>query len=64
MRGAIKVGKMANGYESEFHLLRYLGYHRHDLDRAVEQKTGGRVSDCLDFSSADKECLDRFVTPV
>jgi len=43
------VGKMGNGYGSEFHLLRYLGYHRHKLNRAVEEKTGGRVSDWLDF---------------
>src|SRR5579862_7729311 len=46
---ATNVGKMGNGYGSEFHLLRYLGYHRHKLNRAVEEKTGGRVSDWLDF---------------
>jgi hypothetical protein len=40
---------MGNGYGSEFHLLRYLGYHRHELNRAVEEKIGGRVSDWLDF---------------
>jgi hypothetical protein len=44
------MGKMGYGYGSEFHLLRYLGYHRHNLNRAVEKKTGGRVSDWLDFA--------------
>lgn len=38
------MGKMGNGYGSEFHLLRYLGYHRHDLNREVEKTTGGRVT--------------------
>src|SRR6266849_5874705 len=50
MRETSKVGKMGNGYGSEFHLLRYLGYHRHALNRAVEKETGGRVSDWLDFA--------------
>jgi hypothetical protein len=40
---------MGHGYGSEFHLLRYLGYHRADLNRAIEQQTGGRVLDWLDF---------------
>jgi hypothetical protein len=44
------MGKMGHGYGSEFHLLRYLGYHRHELNRAVERKTGGRVVDWLDFA--------------
>jgi len=44
------MGKMGDGYGSEFHLLRYLGYHRHELNRAVEEKTGGRVADWLDFA--------------
>jgi hypothetical protein len=43
------MGKMGCGYGSEFHLLRYLGYHRRDLNRAIEQETGGRVVDWLDF---------------
>jgi hypothetical protein len=43
------MGKMGNGYGSEFHLLRYLGYRRHDLNREIEKTTGGRVSDWLDF---------------
>lgn len=44
------MGKMGLGYGSEFHLLRYLGYHRHDLNRAVEVQTGGQVLDWLDFA--------------
>ena len=53
------MGKMGNGYGSEFHLLRYLGYHRHDLNRAVEKETGGRVSEWLDFAFGGEERLDR-----
>jgi hypothetical protein len=49
---------MGNGYGSEFHLLRYLGYHRLDLNREVEKKTGGRVSDWLDFPFGGKGRLD------
>jgi hypothetical protein len=44
------MGKMGHGYGSEFHLLRYLGYHRRDLNRAIEQQTGGTVLDWLEFS--------------
>jgi hypothetical protein len=43
------MGEMGCGYGSEFHLLRYLGYHRRDLNHAIEQETGGRVLDWLDF---------------
>lgn len=43
------MGIMGHGYGSEFHLLRYLGYHRRDLNRAIEQETGGRVLDWRDF---------------
>lgn len=53
------MGKMGNGYGSEFHLLRYLGYHRHKLDRAVEIETGGRVIEWLDFDSGGEEKPDR-----
>lgn len=49
---------MGAGYGSEFHLLRYLGYHRHRLNRAVEKETGGRVSDWLDFAPGDDGKLD------
>jgi len=43
------MGKMGHGYGSEFHLLRYLGYHRAELNRQVEKETGGRVLEWLDF---------------
>ena len=56
--GARQMGKMGIGYGSEFHLLRYLGYHRHELNRAIEQKTGGRVSDWLDFAFGCEKNLD------
>lgn len=36
---ATNMGNMGYGYGSEFHLLRYLGYHRHQLNRAVEEQT-------------------------
>lgn len=44
------MGKMGHGYGSEFHLLRYLGYHRRDLNHSIEQKTGGKVLDWLEFA--------------
>ncbi|MGC9995545.1 MAG: hypothetical protein ABSE79_09505 [Terriglobia bacterium] len=44
------MGKMGYGYGSEFHLLRYLGYHRRRLNLAIEKQTGGRMLDWLDFS--------------
>jgi hypothetical protein len=53
------MGKMGIGYGSEFHLLRYLGYHRHELNRAVEKETGGRVSDWLDFAFGGEGWPDR-----
>ncbi len=43
------MGKMGCGYGSEFHLLRYLGYHRAELNRQIERETGGRVLEWLDF---------------
>lgn len=47
---ATNMGKMGYGYGSEFHLLRYLGYHRHQLNRAVEEQTSGHIVDGLDFA--------------
>ena len=49
------MGKMGCGYGSEFHLLRYLGYHRHKLNSALEVETGGRVLEWLDFGFASNE---------
>jgi len=53
------VGKMGNGYGSEFHLLRYLGYHRHKLNETVEKETGGRVIEWLDFAFGREGKPDR-----
>lgn len=52
------MGKMGNGYGSEFHLLRYLGYHRNKLNGEVQNATGGRVIDWLDFRFGDEGTLD------
>jgi hypothetical protein len=52
------MGIMGHGYGSEFHLLRYLGYHRRDLNRAVEQQCAGRVLDWLDFPFDGRGKLD------
>src|SRR5690242_4632849 len=53
------MGRMGYGYGSEFHLLRYLGYHRSELNRAVEKQTGGRVIEWLDCAFGGSEKLDR-----
>ena len=42
------MSKMGIGYGSEWHLLRYLGRHRGELDRAVLQTTGADSIDWLD----------------
>ena len=49
------MGKMGKGYGSEFHLLRYLGYRRAELNRQVEKETGGRVLEWLDFATASNQ---------
>ncbi len=43
------MAPMGNGYGSEFHLLRYLGRHRHRLNQLIENETHGTVVDWLDF---------------
>jgi hypothetical protein len=53
------MGKMGNGYGSEFHLLRYLGYHRHSLNLTIETKSSGKVIDWLDFAFGREEKADR-----
>ena len=58
------MGKMGIGYGSEFHLLRYLGYHRNELNRAVEKETGGRVIEWLDFAFGGKGKTDQEWTGV
>ncbi len=37
------------GYGSEWHLLRFLGYHRNSLDSAILYETGGQQIEWLDF---------------
>lgn len=54
MSEVVNMGKMGNGYGSEFHLLRYLGYHRQELNRAIEKETGGLVTEWLDFAFGRK----------
>lgn len=43
------------GYGSEFHLMRYLARYRNRLNRRIEEKTGGRVIDWLDFMPGRKK---------
>ena len=44
------MGKIGFGYGSEWHLLRYLGYHRDYLTNQVLQLTGGQDITWLDFN--------------
>jgi hypothetical protein len=43
------MGKIGYGYGSEWHLLRYLGYHRDYLSNKVLSLTGGQSLTWLDF---------------
>ena len=43
------MGKIGYGYGSEWHLLRYLGYHREELSNRVLEVTGGEGITWLDF---------------
>ena len=43
------MSKIGYGYGSEYHLLRYLGYHRVELNGKVDEATGGRLINWLDF---------------
>jgi len=43
------MGKIGYGYGSEWHLLRYLGYHRDNLQNSILQITGGSHIQWLDF---------------
>jgi hypothetical protein len=43
------MGKIGYGYGSEWHLLRYLGYHRDELSGMVLKETGGEFITWLDF---------------
>ncbi|MBI2841851.1 MAG: hypothetical protein HYX78_00465 [Armatimonadetes bacterium] len=52
------MARIGHGYGSEWHLLRYLGRHRNALNQAIEQETGGRVVDWLDFGFDRSRFLD------
>jgi hypothetical protein len=43
------VSKAGRGYGSEYHLLRYLGYHRGELKQRVDEATGGALINWVDF---------------
>jgi hypothetical protein len=43
------MSKVGYGYGSEYHLLRYLGYHRGVLKQQVDEATGGELINWLDF---------------
>ena len=47
------MSKIGHGYGSEYHLLRYLGYQRGELNRKVDKATGGRLINWLDFPFSD-----------
>lgn len=56
------MSKMGIGYGSEWHLLRYLGYHREELSKHVMRSSGAAAVRWLDFPSSpsgkrlDGEC--------
>src|SRR5258708_4570974 len=54
------MAKMGYGYGSEWHLLRYLGYHRNELDKKIIESTGGQRIEWLDsrFKQSNKPLQD------
>jgi hypothetical protein len=48
------MGKIGSGYGSEWHLLRYLGYHRKKLQQQIITQTGGEKISWLDFNFSKK----------
>ncbi len=48
------MGKIGYGYGSEWHLLRYLGYHRNYLSQEILDVTGGESISWLDFRFSKK----------
>jgi hypothetical protein len=48
------MGKIGYSYGSEWHLLRYLGYHREYLSKQVLDITGGKDISWLDFHFSKK----------
>lgn len=49
------MGKLALGYGSEWHMLRYLGRYRNGLNAAVQAATGAADVQWLDWNSAPSE---------
>jgi hypothetical protein len=49
------MGKIALGYGSEWHLLRYLGRHRHYLNKEIEKQTGGETIEWCDFKFGSRD---------
>ena len=47
------MGTIGYGYGSEWHLLRYLGYHRKLLTQKTLELTGGNSIEWLDFKFAN-----------
>lgn len=45
---------IGHGYGSEWHLLRFLGYHRKFLNDQIEKQTGLKISNWLDFNFSEK----------
>ena len=48
------MGKIGHGYGSEWHLLRFLGYHRDTFSRQVRAEIGGEELSWLDFKFSHK----------
>lgn len=53
------MADIGNGYGSEWHLLRWLGRHRQELDKRVLAATGGERVEWLDFRFDDQNGGDR-----
>ena len=53
------MGKIGYGYGSDWHLLRYLGYHREFLNDQIKAEISGMDISWLDFkfSNENKNCL-------
>lgn len=49
------MAKIGYGYGSEWHLLRFLGYHRNHLNDQIEAQTGMKVKDWLDLKFSEKK---------
>ncbi len=43
------MGNLRVGYGSQWHLMRYLAYHRNKLNRVIEKTTGGADISWIDF---------------